>query len=175
MASPFILNFLIQFHLDKHKGNECAGDLKNKFYVDYLLVTSENTSELMNTYESAVSIMAEGNFCLKSCTSNYALLRDQMKYDGSFVEHDGGEEKLLGYKYDILRESLKLNPRLSEPEANTKRKILAQTSIVFDPLSLCLPDIIKERLLLHDFWKQNGMIPFQWICVEGGKFYIKNL
>ena len=123
-----------------------ATDLKNKFYVDNLLVTSENTSELVNISESAVSIMAEGNFCLRSCTSNYAPLRDQMKHDGSFVEHDGSDERLLCYKYRILRDSLKLNPRLSEPEANTKRKILAQTSAVFDLLSLCLPVTMKERL-----------------------------
>ena len=50
---------------------------------------------------------------------------------------------------------MKLNPRLSEPEANTKRKILAQSSVVFDPLSLCWPGTIKGRLLLHDLWKQK--------------------
>ena len=109
----------------------------------------------MNTYKNALSIMAEGNFCLKSYTSNYDLLRDQIKHDGSFVEHDGSEEKLLDYKYDILRDSLKLNPRHSEPEANTKRKNLAQTSVVFDPLFLCLPVTIKGRLLLRDLWKQK--------------------
>ena len=36
-----------------------------------------------------------------------------------------------------------------------KRKILAQTSAVFDPLPLCLPVTIKGRLLLHDFWKRK--------------------
>ena len=71
VASSFIKKFLIQFHLDKYKGNACAEDLKNKFYVDNLLVTCENTSELVNTYESAVSIIAESNFCLRSCTLNY--------------------------------------------------------------------------------------------------------
>ena len=137
MASPFILDFFIQFHLDKYKGNEYADDLKNKFYVDNLLITSENTSELVNTYKSDVSILTEGNFCLKYFTSNYAPLRDQMKHDGSFVEYDGSEEKLLGYKYDI--------PRFSAPEANTKRKILAQNSAVFDLVSLCIPVTIKGR------------------------------
>ena len=78
-----------------------------------------------------------------------------MKHDGSLVEHDDREEKLLGYKYDIFRDSLKLNPRLSEPEANTKRKTLAQTSAVFDPLSLRLPVTIKERLFLRDLCKQK--------------------
>ena len=56
---------------------------------------------------------------------------------------------------DIFRDSSKLNPRLFEPEANTKRKILAQTSAVFDPLSLCLPVMIKGRLDLRDLWKQK--------------------
>ena len=51
---------------------------------------------------------------------------------------------------------MELNPRLSEPEANKKCKILSQTSAVFDPLSLCLPVIIKERLLLRDLWKQKS-------------------
>ena len=66
-----------------------------------------------------------------------------MAHDDSFVEHDGREEKLLAYNYDILRDSLKLNPRLSESEANRKRNILAQTSAVFDPLSLCFLVTIK--------------------------------
>ena len=78
-----------------------------------------------------------------------------MKHDSSFVEHDGSEEKLLGYKYEILWDTLKLNPRFSESEANMKRKILAQTSAVFDPLFLCLPITFKGRLLLCDFWKQK--------------------
>ena len=107
VAGPFMLNILIRFHLDKYKENECVGDLKNKFYVDNVLVTSVNVSELVNTNVRAVSIMAEGNFCLRSCTSNYVPLRDQMKQDGSFVEHDGSEENQLGYKYDVLRDSLK--------------------------------------------------------------------
>ena len=83
--------------MDKYKGNECAGELKNKFYVDSLLVTSENTPELVNTYESAVSIMAESSFCLSSCTSNYAPQKDQMTHNGSFVEQDGSEEKSKTY------------------------------------------------------------------------------
>ena len=64
-----------------------------------------------------------------SITLDYTPLRDQIKHDGSSVEFDGSEEKLLGSKYDILRDSLKINPRLSEPEAKTKRKILALNSI----------------------------------------------
>ena len=104
----------------------------------------------MNTYESAVSIMAVDNFVLRFCSPNYATPRNQMKHDGSFIEDDGSEEMLLSYKYDIIWDSLKLNPRLSEPEANTKRKILAQTSAVFDPFSHCLPITIKRRLLLRD-------------------------
>ena len=54
-----------------------------------------------------------------------------------------------------MTDSLKLNLRLSEPAANTKRKIWAQTSAVSDPLSLCLPVTIKGRLLLCDFLKQK--------------------
>ena len=54
-----------------------------------------------------------------------------MKHDWSFVKHDGSEEKLYSYKYDIVRDSLKLNLRLSEPEAKTKHKSLAQYLIRF--------------------------------------------
>ena len=49
---------------------------------------------------------------------------------------------------------MKLNPKLSEPEAEMKHKILAQTAAVFDPLSLCLPVTIK-RLLLCDLWERK--------------------
>ena len=54
------------------------------------------------------------------------------------------DQKLLGYKYDMFGDPLKLNPRLSAPEADTQRKILAQTLAVFDPLFVCL---LKGRLV----------------------------
>ena len=46
-----------------------------------------------------------------------------------------------------------MNPKYSELDTNTKRKILAQTAALFDPLSLFLPVTIKGRLILRDLWK----------------------
>ena len=40
-------------------------------------------------------------------------------------------------------------------EANTKRKILAQSSKVFDPLSLCQPVTARSKILIRRLWSLN--------------------
>ena len=64
-------------------------------------------------------------------------------------------KKMLGYNYNVIKDILKLNDKIIDPLANTKRKILAQTAGVFDPLSLCLPLMVRGKLLLRDQWKMK--------------------
>ena len=153
VASPFILNYLIQFHLKGYKDNSCAQRLSTRFYVDNLVCTSNSEKALLADYCDSVSIMSEGNFHLRSCNSNEELLREQMVADGTFVERESGLDKMLGYCYDAAKDMLTMSNSQVDHSAGTKRQILAQTAAVFDPLSLCLPVTVRGKLLLRDLWK----------------------
>ena len=80
-------------------------------------------------------------------------MRAQMAADGRLVEHTCEEEKVLGYRYNENNDSLSITPCTIDSEANTKRKILSQTSKVYDPLNLVLPVTIRGRILMPKIWK----------------------
>ena len=162
VASPFILNFLIQFLLKSYPNNKYAKILHTRFYVDNLIFTSNSPDSLLKNYYDSVNIMGEGNFHVRSCKSNSDKLRKQMISDGTIVEHDNGLEKMIGYYYDDIKDVWKLNDKIVDPSANTKRKILAQTAGMFDQLSLCLHVTVTGKLLLRDSWKMN----FGWDDIE---------
>ena len=52
-----------------------------------------------------------------------------------------------------MKDTLSLAPCTIDSEAYTKRKILSQTSKVFDPLNLALPVTIRGRILMRKVWK----------------------
>ena len=152
-SSPFILNYVIKHHAENYPADKCTEILTNNFYVDNLIVTGNDVNELRELYDLSYNRMKEGGFILRSWNSNSIELRSQMKTDNRLIEHTCEEDKILGYRYNIEKDVLKLAPCSVDPEANTKRKILSQTSKVFDPLNLVLPVTIRGRLLMRKIWK----------------------
>ena len=73
-----------------------------------------------------------------------------MASDDRLVEDKCQEDKVLGYRYNVDKDSLSLAPCKIDSEANTKREILSQTSKVFDPLNLALPVTIRGRILMRN-------------------------
>ena len=154
-SSPFILHFVMQHHAESLPDDKCKEILSNNFYVDNLLITGNNLMEMKTLYNQAFERMNEGGFKLRSWSSNSIELRDQMKADGRLVEHQSAEEKVLGYKYNVNKDTLSLNPVTLNFEADTKRKILSQTSSVFDPLNLTLPVMVRGRILMRKIWQKG--------------------
>ena len=76
-----------------------------------------------------------------------------MAKDGRLVEHSSEEEKVLGYRYNVKSDSLNIAQCKIDPQANTKRKVLSQTSKTFDPLNFALPVTIRGKLLMRKIWK----------------------
>ncbi|XP_068227752.1 uncharacterized protein [Palaemon carinicauda] len=76
-----------------------------------------------------------------------------MNKDGRLVEHSSALEKVLGYRYNIKNDSLSIAPCKIDAEANIKRKILSQTSKVFDPLNFAFPITVRGKLLMRKIWK----------------------
>ena len=152
-SSPFILNYVMKHHVESYPDDKCKKILENNFYVDNLIVTSNELGELHELYNLCYNRMKEGGFTLRSWNSNSIELREILEKDGRLVEHGCTEEKVLGYRYNVDKDSLSLAPCVVEAEADTKRKILSHISKLFDPLGLTLPMSIKGRILMRKIWK----------------------
>ena len=150
-ASPLILNYVMKHHVKSYPKDKCSEILGNNFYVDNLIVTGNDMREMKDLYKNCYERMLEGGFILRSWNSHSDELRNLMKAEGGLVEHDCPDEKVLGYRYNIKKDSLSLVP-FSLDEANTKRQVLSQISKVYDPLNFTLPVTIRGRLLIR-VWK----------------------
>ena len=154
-ASPFILNYVIKHFADTFPNDDCTEMLKNNFFVDNLVKTSNSIEHLTDLYKTSAIRLAEGNFDLRSCNTNNDSLRNLMSQDVRLVEHGCEFDKVLGYKYSPSRDVMKLSNCKLDANANTKRTILSQTSKVFDPLSFVAPVSIRGKTLISSLWNKK--------------------
>ena len=154
-ASPFILGCILKFHAARYPLDDCRKMMENRFYVDNLVTAEADPHRLVELYSLTKERLQEGGFILQSCNTNVDALRDRMRRDGTLSVHDKEWEKVLGYRYHPLSEKLHLAPVQCDPSASTKRRILSETSKLFDPLSLCLPVTVRSRVLLRTMWRKQ--------------------
>lgn len=154
-SSPFILNFVIKHHANQYPDDDCSKILKEKMYVDNLIVTHDSVDKLKELYTLSNERMAEGGFDLRSWSSNSLELKNLMINDERTADHGLSEEKVLGYMYNSTEDTMKVANFKLEAKADTKRKVLAQTSKIFDPLGMFLPITVRGKLLMRDLWKSD--------------------
>ena len=154
-SSPFILNYIIKFHLRNFPNDLCNKVLNSQFYCDNLLMTSNDTEELYYIYTESISRMQRGGFELVSWNSNNPKLREIMKQDDTLSEHGLTKEKVLGYTYCLDSDVFKIANNNVSLNCNTKRSILSQISSVFDPLGLCLPVTVRGKFIMKSLWSQK--------------------
>ena len=106
IASPFILNYVMKHHVKTYPEDKCSEMLGNNFYVDNLIVTDNDMREMNDLYRNCYERMLEGGFILRPRNSNSDELRNVMKAKGRLVEHNCPDEKVLGCRYNIKKDSL---------------------------------------------------------------------
>ena len=52
-ACPFILDFLLQYHINRYPDDECMRMMKDNFYVENLIVSDDDNSKLMYSNQIA--------------------------------------------------------------------------------------------------------------------------
>ena len=168
-ASPFILNYVIQYHASLFPEDECTEILKNNFFVDNLIKSHNSEERIMHFYKTSVERMAQGGFDLRSCNTNSESVKQQMIKDGKFVEHGCTYEKVLGYMYSPSKDILKLAKVKIKfmAELITKRIILSLFSKIFDPLGFTSPVTIRGKILLSSLWQKKASDDHWDVVVDG--------
>ena len=80
-----------------------------------------------------------------------------MQSDNKFIMHGLTLDKVLGYRYASNTDHMQLHSITMNSNANTKRKIISESSEIFDPLSLCGPITVRSKQLLSKLWKRKRL------------------
>ena len=71
VSSPFILNYIIQYHLSAYNSDNVSSLIRDRFYVDNLVLTCNNDVMLSQYVDSIRRLMLEGGLPLREWVSNY--------------------------------------------------------------------------------------------------------
>ena len=155
-ASPFILNYLIKFHLEGYENDHVTSMLKDGFYVDNLQYTGNDVYLMENMYRESLVRMQEGGFDLRSWYSNSEVLRDKFFDDERSTQHGKSSEKILGYLYNPKSDLMFLAEVNLEPrKIYTKRTVLSDISKVYDPLGLSMPVTVMGKIFIRKLWQSK--------------------
>ena len=161
-CSPFILNFVIKHIAKLHPADDCSRMMQSSFFVDNLVKTGNSVEELTQLYLESVKRLEDVHFDLRSCNSNSSELQAQMKKDDRYVKHGQELDKVLGYHYSPDSDQLQVHSVSMDSEANSKRKILSESSKLFDPLSLTGPVTVRSKQLISKLWKRKRSQKNHW-------------
>lgn len=132
--------------------------IMNDFYVDNLLIGSNDLNELNKTCKEVYNILGSAQFILRKWISNNSQVLAGLPFSNisnSTLKLGQNEScKTLGIEWvthlDILKyKSLECN---INTQLITKRSILSTIAQIFDPLGLLSPIIIVSKLLIQHLW-----------------------
>ena len=143
VSSPFILNYVIQYHLSAHASDNVSSLIRDKFYVDNLILTCNNDVMLSQYVDSIRRLMLDG-LPLREWVSNYPSALNLLSEE----EISSNSVKILGYCYDAEWDSLQLKQCSLNEEAVTKRQIASTLGSVFDPIGVVNPILMQSKLFI---------------------------
>lgn len=153
-CSPFILNAVIQKHLDLHSTDPAAHVIARDLYVDNIISSFTSEKQLMCFFRSARDLMGAAGFNLRSWSSNSDKLR---KTAENMLVHDNDTiVRTLGMNWEPEVDQLSfIHRQICAVPETTKRTILQQTSRVYDPLGMLTPVTVRAKIIIQDLWKKK--------------------
>ena len=154
ISSPFILNYIINYHAGKCTDSTIRDILCNKMYVDNLIYTSNNKDELIDTCENVNNSMGSVGFKLREWNSNNIdILKN---FDDSC--NTLNDCKVLGYVYHPDNDTISLKNFKLSNSCSTKRDIVSAISSVFDPIGMVSPVLVEAKLFMRKLCQSK----FSW-------------
>ena len=146
VSSPFILNYVIQYHLSAHSSDLASSLIRDNSYVDNLIAACNNDVKLSQYVYSIRRLMSESGLPLREWISNYPSALDQLSME---ERSSTNPVKVLGYSYDVDWDTLQLKQCSLNKEAVTKRQIVHTLGSVFDPIGVFNPILMQSKIFIH--------------------------
>ena len=135
VCSPFMLYATLCQHFMQYKTSISTDILKN-LYVDNIIAGGGSETHLVEFYKSARSLMMAAKFNLRTWASNTQQLNSLTLQDK--IVDENNPTNILSIHWNTTTDQRSLAPKRMIP-ANTKRKILQDSSKIFDPIGLAAP------------------------------------
>ena len=175
-ASPFLLNAVIRFHLNKlqDEDKEMADKMTKSFFFDDMCTGAASVSNAIALYEKSKSVMREGGCNLRKWKSNNAIVRkyissredresnlsEEYTYaketlNMNTAENSQDKTNALGLVWNVITDTFDLSPGSipsvrGENDIVMKRSVLSTLAKLFDPLGLLSPVSMKAKSLCQE-------------------------
>ncbi|GBO46640.1 hypothetical protein AVEN_64587-1, partial [Araneus ventricosus] len=147
--SPFLLNAAISYHLEREKFQteslrKTIDHLKEGFYVNNLVTSVNDATELEQLKSQSIEIMKEGAFELRCWASNDS-------------KEDQDKQMVLGLSWDVVSDELSCklpaNTDCTQEKPVTKRVLLSVINSVYDSIGFTAPALLLPKLLMQEAWR----------------------
>ena len=161
-CSPTLANFVLRKTAEDHvtgttESLAAAKAITKNFYMDDFLKSEESVLDAKTTQREVTSLVAKGGFRLTKWMSNSPdVLRSVPLEERSSCELDlsclgQAEHRALGCFWSPAEDFLCV--KSSEVDATaSKRGVLRRLSMVFDPLGIVSPFLLRAKLLVQRLW-----------------------
>lgn len=141
---------------EKVKFPIAANIIMSDFYVDDVLSGSNTLEEAQNAQNQLISALKTGGFNLRKWASNYHQLVEAVGSESRALEPiiiNDDAVKTLGLLWNPTTDTFEFKVNLNEKGGiMTKRKMLSESSKVFDPLGWLSPTLIQAKILMQTLW-----------------------
>jgi Pao retrotransposon peptidase len=140
--------------------NTLAPAIRSSFYVDDMLFLHDNLSEIKKITVGIYNHLDKfGMNLTKIMASNPAVITsfdtNRLSEDAKIQYCESLRQKTLGLKWNLHEDALEIGaPKTNHPKI-TKRHILADMALLFDPLRYATPTIRLAKLTFSDICKGN--------------------
>ena len=159
ISSPSCANFALRKTADDNEaeyGHRAAEVLRNRFYVDDMLVSEETPDIAIETVKAVRVMCAAGGFRLTKFVSNNRKVLESIPAEDrakdvksmDFANEPFPVERALGVHWCVENDKLGFRIMIKD-EPLTRRGILSTVSSIYDPLGLASPFLLSGRRLLQ--------------------------
>ncbi|XP_076068358.1 uncharacterized protein LOC143040809 [Oratosquilla oratoria] len=168
-CSPSIANYALKRVVQDHGSQfhkSVSEIVLNNFYVDDMLVSSDDINELIDNCNDVIDLCSKGGFNLTKFNSNSRevlknILKDKCSDDiEKFIEDEEVVQKTLGLNWYLGKDEMSISINIDEIP-RTKRELLAVIGKIYDPLGMVAPVVLEGRVLLQELFR-NGI---GWDCI----------
>ena len=122
-------------------------EIWNTVYMDNASYSCENQGKLFDSYETIKQVFEPHGMFLQQFYTNCPKLQNYI--DKESDEETSDSVKFFGMNWNRISDSLSPKPLHLDPEANTKRKVLASINAIYDIYNLYAPILLRARLFLQ--------------------------
>lgn len=163
-CSPFLLAATIRTHLKQYEHLEVTEALRD-LYVDDFVCSVESLPKAKKYFEDSTRVLKEAGMNLRKWVTSSPELEQWWKENRvDFRESVANPEvdlKVLGLVWNKDMDYLKVDVSQLSRSKNvvlTKRTVLSLCGMVFDPLGMLSPFVVRLKILLQTTWERD----LQW-------------